>query len=424
MPAVAVFMALFFASSASRAYFLPEKPAYGLPEVADFDIPAFTVNGSAPAAFLSDGPAASLSNENPAEASGAGSALLSGPGKISAPPAGLPAGAKANAGIGEGLPEGGRAPFAPALSFAGPGAFLLLDNVPGSAIGPKMKIKNSGPLDNSGWDHPSQGGGMAQKTWKLSDKESFFGNAAMNYKMPDGPVLPEERQYAFNAAGKFTTSRLAPVTIDAQAQSGYSYSNINGIGTMPIGFMLGARADNLDKNKKLTLQSTYNLNTNYTDLFYMAPVTHQVGQSLGYKLTPKLDLNGAVAYRVTECANSAPQEVYQGGLAWSPASGDSVHGNLMLTNTANGTSYQVSAGYQLKLASTANFAVDTIFQQDLMRLSHESLAFSYSWKWGKYMLSAASTISADEYPFPEQQRLGQSIMLKITRVFGIPFKGI
>ena len=413
--ALAMLMALFFVPSRSRAYFLPERPALGLPEVADFDVPAFTVpEESAPPASLSPAP---VSDKNSAGAYETG---------------------ESKAPLPDGLNQGNAPPAdrgAPAAERSGSdsGGVLFLDNPRKGGIGKAI----SGATGNSGffvngypiirgndvWDQPSQGGSSKQKTWALSDTESLFGNVNMNYRLPEGPVFgPEKRQYAFNAMGRFTTRSLAPVIIDAQAQSGYSYSNIDGNGAMPIGFMLDAKADNLDR--KLSLQSTYNLNTVYSGFFYMAPVTHQLGQSLGYKLTPKLDFNSAVTYRVTECAHSAPQEVYQGGLAWHPAASNSVQGNLMLTNTAGGTGYEISAGFLHRLASTANLSINTNFRQDWMRLSHENFTLSWSWKWGRYLLSAVSTIGIDEYPFPEPSRLGRSVMLKVTRVFGIPFRGI
>ncbi len=340
-----------------------------------------------------------------------------------------------------GLPESPAANSGPIVFFAGPDfsnkgdlsngkSFSDVRNVaeswryPGGAA--NLEVVNeypaaAAPGGGAAWDGPSGGGGSKRKSWMLSDTETLTGDTSMNYSLPDGPVLGGDRRlYAFNALGRFATRRLAPVVLGAQATGGYSSANAS----MPLGLLLDASAANLDK--RLTLRGSYGLDTAYTGFDQMAPVTHRLGGSLGYRLGPRVDFSGDATYMATECAHSSSsgQEVYEGGLAWRPAADNNVQGRLKLTNSAGGVSYEVFAGFRQKLASAAALSFGTDFRQDWLHLSHERLVLSYLWKWGKYLLSAASTTSFDENQAPEPTMLGQGIMLKVTRTWGVAFGGI
>ncbi|MDA8388305.1 MAG: hypothetical protein M0Z58_06575 [Nitrospiraceae bacterium] len=262
------------------------------------------------------------------------------------------------------------------------------------------------------WGGPDHGGGRTRGAWVLSDKETFSGSTSMDWSLPDGPVPGRQmRVYSANAIGRFTTRRFAPVVLDVQTSGGYASED----GSMPLGFLLDAAACNLCK--RLTLHGSYGFDTVYSDFDRIkAPVTHRLGGSMGYKISPRIDLSGGATYTVTDYAHSPPQEVYQGGLAWRPAADDDVRGSIRLVNSAGETGYAVSAGYRRRFAGMANVSVGTGFTQDWLNLAHGHFSLSYSWRCGKYLLSASETVSMDEFPAPEPALLGGSFMLKATRI--------
>lgn len=411
-PLLLLFFATFVAAllspltSSADAFFVFNPPGLGTgpPEAAGFNIPPFSAKEARTSAPLKSSWTLQVPDERQPE-------LFIGSGVV------LP----------ETLCQEGGRPAGSAVTVQPPShASVFFFNDPGDgAASFEEGPEDFGPRNDHA-EYRFQPGGQSgegptsgAKTWTLplSDTETLTGNASIASNMPNGPMLKQEdRVYGFSTSGSLVSRRFDPLVLTARAQGGYSSS----AGDIPFALSIDAGGFR-PAGKKLVLSGSYGLNT----LFNAGPdgkqpVTHHFGGSLGYELGPGIDVNGSVAYDVPDCPGCARQEVYDGGMNWRPSAHGSVRGGITFVNSANESSYEVSAGYSRRLYGASAFSIATDFSRDWIHMDHERLVLAYNWKCGKWGLAATSATSLDHYPAPSPDVLGQSLFLKMTRSFALP----